>query len=1112
MPNIIWINHRYRILDKLGAGGSSKVYKAIDHGDPNAPVVAIKLLGQMAGVDQAVTKELFAREVRALSTLSHPRIVGMLDYGQDEATQLFYVVLQYLENAVTLRERLTTWGPTVQDSLDFVIGILEGVAYAHESHVIHRDLNPGNILIDKNGDAKIIDYGISKVLGTLTAGQTVAEFFTRPYASPEQLAYKDVSYATDIYSMAGILYFMLAGKDPSSDAPLAKQFAGLAEIPAEIREIGRRMGIEAATARYSSVHQAMQALKIVKRNLETTGQVLYILLTQTAIKNLYDQAMISSSQDIIAAQSLVQQALTPETTIHRDAAAREDVYDLIADSMSLRCVIAKDGASKEYTHFVITSILTRIPPHALEKLRQNGYAINAQWRTQKVGDPLPTNLPGLAGLIDVIDDFVRHNAIQQNKQQHRLDLIDSWKNLLFLDQDMRTNSLQRVAYVRWNAVENNMVLDAELEHEVNVDELFTTGQLLMMSSKRAKLQVPVGRYIKQEGIHLLISKFPDVRLDQIATAGKISVDERMWMASWKRQRRALFTVLDDRCANPRLPEVLLDPKHAERTSQVPLSKHFIEDLDESKSEVVEAALSAKDVFVIQGPPGTGKTVVICEIIAQILLRVPKARILLVSQSNVAVDHVLTKVGELLPEKRMIRIGREELTSQAAAEYLVDRQLSDWVERVTENSADYLRNNIVKSKETLELEFDAEFVRGLQLQLAEKQAEPGADMAKELSAGVELLKERIPQLAIEPTARSLNALAEEIQKRITANKSILELTLEEWLKRVQTTSEIESAYFQVCSVIAGTCVGIAGNRSIPEEFDWVIVDEAGRATPSEVLIPMVRAKHCILVGDHKQLPPVVEEDLKAEARKHKDIDPIWLGKSLFEYLFEQLKPELKATLHVQRRMHPNIANLISTVFYPAEKLESGMKAGQRAHGWVRWPASVVWDSTSQLADRFEGSAGKSHYNLCEVRVIESELALLEEDVASRKERKTVAIIAGYRAQVEQLDRQLEPRDASRWKALKIEINTVDAFQGREEDIVVYSVVRSNAKQEIGFLQDWRRLNVALSRARELLFIVGDHKMLFRAYTGNELNPFKDVLTHIIGHPAECILKEIDHASD
>ena len=128
--------------------------------------------------------------------------------------------------------------------------------------------------------------------------------------------------------------------------------------------------------------------------------------------------------------------------------------------------------------------------------------------------------------------------------------------------------------------------------------------------------------------------------------------------------------------------------------------------------------------------------------------------------------------------------------------------------------------------------------------------------------------------------------------------------------------------------------------------------------------------------------------------------------------------------------------------------------------------------------------------------------MEAKCRERRRRPTVGVITGYSAQVERLITQIDPADRSKWQNLEIEIATVDSFQGRECDVVVYSTVRSNTNSTIGFLKDYRRINVALSRARDLLVIVGDDFMMENATMGPNLNPFASVLNHIRSHPDEC----------
>ena len=127
---------------------------------------------------------------------------------------------------------------------------------------------------------------------------------------------------------------------------------------------------------------------------------------------------------------------------------------------------------------------------------------------------------------------------------------------------------------------------------------------------------------------------------------------------------------------------------------------------------------------------------------------------------------------------------------------------------------------------------------------------------------------------------------------------------------------------------------------------------------------------------------------------------------------------------------------------------------------------------------------------------------ENQCRQRDLRPAIGVISGYQAQVELVRRLIDPQNDARWRNLQIEVATVDSFQGRECDVVLYSTVRSNQQYNIGFLRDYRRINVALSRARSALVIVGDDFMLRSATTGMGENPFAKVLEHIRSHPNDC----------
>jgi superfamily I DNA and/or RNA helicase len=161
--------------------------------------------------------------------------------------------------------------------------------------------------------------------------------------------------------------------------------------------------------------------------------------------------------------------------------------------------------------------------------------------------------------------------------------------------------------------------------------------------------------------------------------------------------------------------------------------------------------------------------------------------------------------------------------------------------------------------------------------------------------------------------------------------------------------------------------------------------------------------------------------------------------------------------------------------------------------------VTWLSTTELLNRFEQKDDETFVNACEQRVILKLLGDMNREVKNPKVR--IAVISGYSGQVNALRREFA-KNSTRWPNLDIDCNTVDAFQGREADVAIYSVTRSNPDRKIGFLSEVRRLNVALSRGRDYLIIVGDH---YFARSADGENPFRQVLEHIEANRSDCELR-------
>ena len=204
------IKDEYRIIRKIGEGGMGTVFLAEDL--LMQQEVAIKLLHMAMTTDPEIV-ERFKTEAKAQYKLTHPYIVKLTRLVQNG--EHYFIVMEYVEG-MTLKEMLAKTGLLPEDrALPIFHKILRGLAYAHSQGIIHRDIKPGNIIIDKNGNPKITDFGIAKILGDKGLTQTGTKLGTVYYMSPEQIKNpKGVDQRTDVYSLGITLYEMLTGKLP----------------------------------------------------------------------------------------------------------------------------------------------------------------------------------------------------------------------------------------------------------------------------------------------------------------------------------------------------------------------------------------------------------------------------------------------------------------------------------------------------------------------------------------------------------------------------------------------------------------------------------------------------------------------------------------------------------------------------------------------------------------------------------------------------------------------------------------------------------------------------------------------------------------------------------
>ena len=457
-------------------------------------------------------------------------------------------------------------------------------------------------------------------------------------------------------------------------------------------------------------------------------------------------------------------------------------------------------------------------------------------------------------------------------------------------------------------------------------------------------------------------------------------------------------------------------------------------LNPTQERAVNEVLWAKDVAIVHGPPGTGKTTTLVEAINETLMR--ESQVLVCAQSNMAVDWISEKLVDR--GINVLRIGNPTRVN--------DKMLGFTYERRFESHPDYPQLWAIRKA-----------IR---------------ELRKNRKKGSENYHQKMERL---------KSRAAEIEIRIN------------------------SELFGEARVIACTLVGSAHRLLEGMKFGTLFIDEAAQALEAACWIPMKRASRVILAGDHCQLPPTVKSIAALRAG---------LGKTLMERIAEN-KPEVVTLLKIQYRMNDEIMRFSSDWFYGG-KVESAPQIKYRSV--LDYDHPITWidtgeeseerrvkseefnsssDDASEESEEQENSSLFTHHSSLykeqfvgesfgRINKAEAELTLLTlaeyfTKIGKQRvleERIDVGIISPYRAQVQYLKKLIKKYEFFKPYRRLISVNTVDGFQGQERDVILISLVRSNDEGQIGFLKDLRRMNVAMTRARMKLIILGNKDTMTR----------------------------------
>lgn len=541
------------------------------------------------------------------------------------------------------------------------------------------------------------------------------------------------------------------------------------------------------------------------------------------------------------------------------------------------------------------------------------------------------------------------------------------------------------------------------------------------------------------------------------------------------------------------------------TSILKALKFYDQGLNFHQQIAIKTALTAEHFSLIHGPPGTGKTKTVCELVLQLVQK--NKKVLVAADSNIAVDNILDRLQHSPhgAHLKMVRIGNVSRVLEGSRILSLDFQLQEAIKQSPEYKS--FKKEIKKMEQKLKKSFKE---KGKEAHEARRDLRR---QIREITKDQKNLKNKLSSLILQDA----NII-------LSTHSSCLDTRLEKWIVSDEGLNQIR---------VEREAKSSSSQKSIKlvkrKFFDVAVLDEAAQSIQPSSMIPILLSKKVVLAGDHKQLPPTV---------KSKEAQKRGLARTLFDKLSalcDDEYPSLKTLLQTQYRMNSAIMGLSSKYIYDGKLEASETVAGRTLKDFERKGfltengeggdqieddddapidmslveergKCLIWVDTSggslgeELEDQEEDIpkflASASSFNKGEVEIVGTVYADLRRH--QQLSIDDIGVISPYRAQVEKIKTKLETLENGHLlskmaqdeedeeelgektqaqileKRPRCEVSTVDGFQGREKEVIILSLVRANPKKIVGFLQDERRMNVAITRAKRLLVIIGDSR--------------------------------------
>ena len=1031
----------------------------------------------------------YSEIAKNINTVSHKNISNLKIEEDNE--NFYFVDKDFGEGYSDLK---ADWfGKNYVSLIKCYLQIIDAVEFIHQKGFYHGNINPKKIIADRNDNAYLLDFGRCYIYAILNNNQN------RQFYAPEQITQNECHKESDIYSLGLCMLNLLIESQFKSFSFLEayKDFASLAHIYEKITAEEERLD-KINAGLFLLIKKMLKELPEERENLinvrkELTDLLNSILPHKTFAICIYDKVIEKWRENHSCDRYTEKQDIQSKIDGYRaywefgkDKNDRDEIKIAIGD------IVFCCSANEENKYFFCFHIIEN--PNVVD--RKEKYGLPTDDKFKIIGqDNFPMDCDNAGKEIFELRkkyeqkqlEYARYEtdkksiATEEELLEAEKKTIEEKKNtrkviIREIDKGSDTITLE---FLLEKDVEESDENEGILKNKTTEKDFKSSQTVILQSSINSKkelsgtvLQSKTGEEVTvQFEKYTVLKNLPKTSRDTESVEDEeikkqkptlllvkgeeyyLSYDYQVEEIIWNKRNRALEELQNGNTQIPNFLRKINRPEEFIKNDLIDVPNFYNAELDENQKCAVQKSLSLSndcEVLVLQGPPGTGKTTTITEIVTQILKSRPHEKVLIASQSNQAVDNVLEKICEF--EDKILRIGNDhKKMSKVAQNYTPDKVL----------------NKIIK-----------ENIR------------------------------RIDKNPVKFQNPEIQAKMEELQKDFREKLQHITSKMGNDAKSTEKNKEADLAtlFTRNIRLIFGTLLGISSwNKFREMTFDTIIVDEAGRATLSELLVPCIKAKKLILVGDHKQLAPVIDDDVLEKIDDKNEAKT-----SFFQRLFERTKiadrENLLHTLEYNYRAAGSICDLYSNAFYEGKLKTTDVINSKKRHS-LSFTSNVVWCDTGKLPDKEDKQKGTGKINQCNARIIERVLNQLKTEMSSHNKNYDIGIITPYKAQMELLRSRLAIK--KNYADCKIDIGTVDSFQGSDRDIIIYDCVRSGKlkqKAKIDFIAEEKRLNVSLSRAKLLLIIVGDRDFLYQAKVSDKNNPFKAIIEYIAQNKDEYTVIE------